>query len=128
MASFKLGKMTLRSIFKKPITTAYPAEPISFHPNVRGHIENNIDECILCGICQRNCPSGALRVDKKAGIWAIDRFACVQCKYCVQTCPKHSLRMENTYTKPSAQKGLYSLQKAQESQESSKKDLQEAQA
>lgn len=113
MASFKLGKMTLRSLFKKPITTSYPLEPVTFHPNVRGHVENDIELCILCGICQRCCPSGALEVNKKAGQWSIDRFACVQCKYCVNSCPKKSLRMENTYTKPSAHKRIETLTKPQ---------------
>lgn len=113
MSSFKLGKMTLSSIFKKPITTSYPAQPLQFHQNVRGHITNNIETCILCGICQKNCPAGALTVNKEQKTWAIDRFSCVQCKYCVMTCPKNSLSMENSYTKPSAQKITVVLEKPQ---------------
>lgn len=111
MPSFKLGKMTLRSLFKKPITTSYPAAPITFNENVRGHIENDMEKCILCGVCQRNCPSGALTVDRKAGTWSIDRFACVQCKYCVQTCPTKSLSMKNTYTKPAGKKTIETYDK-----------------
>lgn len=111
MSSFKLGKMTLRSLFKKPITTSYPAQPVTFNPQVRGHIENDITTCILCGLCMRNCPAGALHVDKAAQTWSINRFSCVQCKYCVQTCPKQSLSMHNTYTKPQTKVTVETLHK-----------------
>ena len=40
MGSFKLGKMTLRSLFGKPATVQYPAEqvPAMSYEHMRGHV------------------------------------------------------------------------------------------
>lgn len=47
----------------------------------------NRDKCILCGNCARNCPQGALTVDRKAKVWEVDYSKCVQCGICVSKCP-----------------------------------------
>ena len=78
----------LKNLFSKPVTINYPAEPMEYPERSRGHIEIDIDDCVLCGLCSRSCPSGALTVDRAAGKWSIDRFDCVQCGYCVEKCPK----------------------------------------
>ena len=51
MGSFKLGKMTLKSLFGKPETIQYPVEQKTPPPGLKGHVTNNVDACILCGIC-----------------------------------------------------------------------------
>lgn len=93
--------MTFRSIFRKPETTLYPIVEKAAPEGLKGHIENDMDLCIFCGICARTCPAGALRVEKAEGLWAIDRFACVQCGSCTRACPKSCLSMLPTYQKPS---------------------------
>ena len=100
MGSFKLGGMTLRSLFSKPETILYPVVQKPSPAGLKGHIENDMAVCILCGICVKTCPAGALTVDKQAGTWAIDRFRCVQCAACTRACPKACLAMEPTYRKP----------------------------
>ncbi len=117
MGSFKLGKMTLRSLFGKPETVLYPVQTRPMPEGLKGHISNDITACILCGICQKRCPTGALSVDKKAGTWSIDRFRCVQCGSCVRECPKHSLSMEPTYAKPAMAKGLHVERKPEPTEE-----------
>ncbi len=102
MGSFKLGKMTLSSLFKQPETILYPTVAKKAPAGLKGHIENDIGVCILCGICEKTCPAGALRVDKKENYWAIDRFRCVQCAACTRACPKACLAMRPSYMKPSA--------------------------
>lgn len=104
MSTFSLGKMTLRSLFGKPETLLYPFETRPYPRGLKGHIENNIEACILCGICQRTCPSSALTVDKKKSTWSIDRFRCVQCGACIRSCPKDSLSMAPEYQKPARAK------------------------
>lgn len=101
MGSFKLGKMTLTSLFKKPATVCYPLESKPAPTGLKGHIENDMNLCILCGMCQRACPADAIEVDKKAGTWSLDPFRCVQCGSCVRCCPKDCLSMVPTYTTPS---------------------------
>ncbi|BAK44528.1 4Fe-4S binding protein [Eggerthella sp. YY7918] len=106
MGGFKLGKMTFGSMFKKPETILYPVVTKEMPAGLKGHIVNDVDLCILCGICQKRCPTGALHVDKPARTWSIDRFRCVQCGSCVRECPKDSLAMEPTYTPPATHKHI----------------------
>lgn len=98
--------MTLRSLFNKPETIMYPAQTRFAPEGLKGHVANDMDACILCGICEKRCPCGAISVDKKAGTWSIDRFRCVQCGTCVRECPKHSLTMEPTYPTPAGTKNV----------------------
>lgn len=98
MGSFKLGGMTFGSLFKKPETTLYPVEKKAAPQGLKGHIHNEVTECILCGLCQRTCPCQTIVVDKRNLKWAIDPFMCVQCGSCVQACPKGCLHMMPTYT------------------------------
>lgn len=105
MGSFKLGKMTLRSVFKKPETVCYPLEKKPQPEGLKGHVANDMGVCILCGICMKACPAGALAVDKKEGTWSIDRFKCVQCGACVRDCPKNCLTMEPDYASVALVKG-----------------------
>lgn len=94
----------MRSLFKKPATLMYPVVPREWQERTRGHIENEINDCIFCGICQRKCPTNALVVDKAKRSWTIERMACIQCSCCVEVCPKKCLTNENTYTTPSTEK------------------------
>lgn len=104
MGSFKLGKMTLKSLVTKPETICYPVVQKPAPKGLKGHIANDMDACILCGMCSRVCPAGAIEVDKKGGTWAIDPFRCVQCGACTRNCPKDCLTMEPTYWKPTTVK------------------------
>ncbi len=98
MGSFKLGGMTFGSLFKKPETLLYPLETKPAPVGLKGHIVNEVELCILCGICQKTCPAGALTVEKKERTWSIDPFRCVQCGACVRACPKDCLSMDPAST------------------------------
>lgn len=50
MGSFKLGKMTLGGLFKKPETLMYPVETKTPPAGLKGHVVNDVDRCILCGL------------------------------------------------------------------------------
>lgn len=96
--------MALKNLFSKPATTKYPEVPREYPKRARGHVSINIDECILCGMCMRNCPPRAIKVDRAAGNWSINRFDCVQCGYCTEVCPKKCLEMTPGYQEPQPQK------------------------
>ncbi len=49
--------------------------------------------CVLCGLCVRQCPVGAIQVDRATKTWTIDRSACLLCGACAQRCPKKCLRL-----------------------------------
>lgn len=110
MGSFKLGGMTLKSLFSKPETIMYPVQERYKPEGLKGHIDIDVETCILCGICQKTCPTGAIEVDKPGEAWRIDRFRCVQCGACWRACPKESLVMADTYTAPATSKSIDSFE------------------
>ncbi len=103
MGAFKLGKMTFGSLFKKPETVLYPIETKPQPEGLKGHISIDVDTCILCGMCDRSCPTDCINVDKGEHTWSINRYSCVQCGYCVTVCPKKSLAMEPGYAPAATQ-------------------------
>jgi len=104
MTAFSLSKTVMKSLFHKPATKMYPVIPREWQAITRGHIENDIDDCIFCGICQKKCPTDAITVDKLNKTWTIQRMQCIQCGSCSDSCPKHCLSNENTYTTPHTEK------------------------
>lgn len=89
---------------KQPVTVCYPQEELAAPERLRGHIVNDMDVCICCGMCARRCPAGALAVDRKGGTWSIDPYACVVCGECIESCPKHCLSMDTARTPVAADK------------------------
>ena len=104
MGVFKIGKMIVSSMFKKPATLMYPVIPRIYGPITRGHIENDIESCVLCGICSKKCPTHAIVVERKKKEWAIARLQCIQCNCCVEYCPVKCLSMANTYSPAATEK------------------------
>lgn len=104
MAIMNFTQTVLKNLIHRPVTTSYPAKPAEYPERSRGHIEINFDDCILCGLCRMNCPSGAISVDKATGTWKINRFDCIQCGYCTLKCPKKCLTIVPGYQEPMGQK------------------------
>ncbi|MDR0499864.1 MAG: 4Fe-4S ferredoxin [Coriobacteriales bacterium] len=123
MPSFMLGKMSLRNLFKKPATKLYPIEKPQYFQMTKGHIENNIDSCIFCSICEKKCPAAAISVNKSTTTWSINPYCCVQCYICVRNCPKNCLSMKSEYAPAARQKTQQSFVLSDE-----QKELREAEA
>ena len=77
MSFMSFASEMLGNLFKPPATSQYPFKPRKVYEADRGKVINNIDNCIFCGMCMRNCPSDAITVDRNARTWKINRFACV---------------------------------------------------
>ena len=117
MGGFKLGKMTLRSLFGKPETVRYPFEEPEHPDALRGKVAFDSKDCIYCGICEKRCPTGAIKVDKKEGTWSIDHFSCIQCDTCARECPKGCLSMDAVLVHPSTAKEVETFHKPEPSEE-----------
>ncbi|MFR3273633.1 MAG: 4Fe-4S binding protein [Slackia sp.] len=63
-----------------------------------------MDTCILCGICEKRCPTAAISVVKKEGSGP-STVSCVQCGTCVRECPKPADRGSD-YPLPSSTKSV----------------------
>lgn len=101
MSILRMSKTLIKNLFHGPFTVAYPFKKKETYERTRGSIGISIDDCIFCGMCERRCPTNAIRVDKARVSWSIERLQCIQCGYCVEVCPKKCLDMENQYTEPS---------------------------
>ena len=104
MAFMTFAGTVLKNLFSEPATTQYPFVPKEYPERTRGHIEINKDACILCGMCMRSCPPGAIKVDRAGGKWTINRFDCIQCGYCTEKCPKKCLTLIPGYQEPGQEK------------------------
>ena len=106
MAQLTIGKIIARSALSKYVTRLYPFVKRAPYANTRGHIVNDINDCIFCSLCQKKCPTGAITVAKAEKMWAIDRMKCIQCGACTDACPKKCLSMHQQYSAPSSVKSI----------------------
>jgi ech hydrogenase subunit F len=97
MRSFTMTKTVIKNLLGGPVTLMYPKKKRAFTPITRGHVDNDINKCIFCGMCSRRCPTYAIVVTKESREWEIDRLKCCTCNLCVEICPVKSLSMENQY-------------------------------
>jgi len=104
MSILSMTKTLFKNLIHGPYTVLYPIKKKNSYENTRGKIGITIADCIFCGICERRCPTGAIKVEKLRSTWSIDRLQCIQCNYCTEVCPKKCLKMDNQYTSPSFDK------------------------
>ena len=101
MSILSMSKTLFKSLIHGPYTVLYPMKKKENFERTRGKIGISINDCIFCGMCERRCPTGAIKVEKARAAWSIQRLQCIQCSYCTEVCPKKCLKMENQYTTPS---------------------------
>lgn len=104
MSVLSITKTLIKSMFHGPYTVLYPIKKKETFSRTRGKVDIVIEDCIFCGLCERRCPTGAIKVEKADTKWSIQRMQCIQCSYCAEVCPKKCLSMNQAYTEPSFNK------------------------
>lgn len=57
------------------------------------------DNCTLCGVCARKCPTGALKLTSSEKVMKleVEPHRCVGCNHCVEVCKEQAIRVEKVY-------------------------------
>ena len=110
--------VTIKEFPKKQVTLSYPHESLKMTRRFRGHIELLADEdgkpkCIVCGMCQRACPSNCISLagEKPEGSkkkvltkYMLDFTTCSLCGSCVESCNFDAISFSNEYNLASTRK------------------------
>jgi len=90
----KMIKEVLGALFKKPVTNLYPAEKLEMPRDYRGKLSFDPQKCVGCKLCMKDCPTGAITINKIADKQfeaIIDLGKCIYCGQCVDSCFKKAL-------------------------------------
>ena len=101
--------LTLKHLFRSPITVQYPEEKLVTSRRIRG---NELVwfplKCTGCATCAKSCPQGNIEIITRKGgpdqpnNYAVDKFEidigrCMFCGLCVESCPFEALAMGLSY-------------------------------
>lgn len=114
--------ITIKEFFKPVVTVQYPHESLTMTPRYRGHIELVRDQetggnkCIVCGMCQKACPSGCITVngEKREGVkgkvltqYTLDFTKCSLCGMCVESCKPGAIDFSKDYNLAGTSRAAY---------------------
>jgi formate hydrogenlyase subunit 6/NADH:ubiquinone oxidoreductase subunit I len=90
----------LRHVARRPATVAYPAVPSRMPQDFRGKVQFLAERCVGCKLCQRDCPSNALTINKVGdkryeAVFQLDK--CIFCAQCVDSCNKDAMHSTLEY-------------------------------
>ena len=110
MGRFSGFGVTIRQVFKKPVTTRYPKEkrpkPERFHGrHVLNRYDDGMEKCIGCELCAGVCPARCIYVrgadnppdapvspgERYGFVYEINYLRCIHCDLCVEACPTEAI-------------------------------------
>ena len=76
------------------------------------HAVVDMNVCDGCGVCEKRCQVGAMRVSAKKKAAAVDLNRCIGCGHCVAVCPKEAISLLKKSTEvrpPETREDLYEI-------------------
>ena len=102
--------VTLKHLFKKPVTIDYPKQKKPMAPRYRGkhyleRYDDGTERCVCCGLCAAACPADAIYMEpeesdsgeRKAKIYEINLLRCIFCGFCEEACPEEAIFLGQEY-------------------------------
>jgi NADH-quinone oxidoreductase subunit I len=108
--------ITLKHLFRPPVTNQFPSEPVAVYPRFRGrHVlkrfDNGLERCIGCSLCAAACPTDCILViagenteenrrspgERYAEVYEINLLRCIFCGYCAEACPTEAIVLEHDF-------------------------------
>jgi NADH-quinone oxidoreductase subunit I len=102
--------ITLKNLFRKPVTVQYPDVTRPYPDRFRGVLaltydpETGEENCIGCRLCEYVCPPQVIKVEmlkaekrNYAKTFTLELYACEFCELCVQVCPTDAIIMLKTF-------------------------------
>jgi NADH-quinone oxidoreductase subunit I len=108
--------LTLKNLFRRPITTQYPEQRLVPSKRLRGNeLIWNSAKCVVCTTCAKTCPQGAIHMltsvdpaNPNKPVMAkieVDTGYCISCGLCVESCPYNALHMGYAYERAKYRRG-----------------------
>ena len=108
-------RVTLRNLFRKPVTVHYPDTQRPYPSRYRGLLalvyepDTGEEACIGCRLCEYVCPPAVIKVEMLKGesakgekrnyakTFTLELYACEFCELCVQVCPTDAIVMLKSF-------------------------------
>jgi formate hydrogenlyase subunit 6/NADH:ubiquinone oxidoreductase subunit I len=92
-------KESLAHLFIKPATCKYPFVKCEVPAGFRGRQVYDINLCISCGLCSRDCPAKAIEMvevdGKRRPLFHLDQ--CIFCYQCAESCPRNAIKSSDVF-------------------------------
>ena len=99
-------KEVFSHLFKKPATSKYPFVKAEVPEGFRGKQVFDINLCISCGLCSRDCPAKAIEMvdvdGKRRPLFHLD--LCIFCYQCAEGCPRNAIKSSEVFELSSTNK------------------------
>jgi len=102
--------VTLKNLFRRPVTVQYPTVKRVYPDRFRGILalvyepDTGEEACIGCRLCELICPPQVIKVEmlkaekrNYAKTFTLELYSCEFCELCVQVCPTDAIIMLKTF-------------------------------